>query len=81
MSQYAFLKHLAINPDNTVIGIVRDKAKTENTLRTDGMIGVLLFQADIVDLPALKVRGKISFPNTSANNRPRPYQRSSKMSS
>jgi len=38
-----------------VIGIVRDKAVTEKKFRDDGINNVVLFEADIADLHALRV--------------------------
>jgi hypothetical protein len=54
--QYAFVQQFSTDPANTVIGIVRDKASTEKRLEKDGIKNVVLFEADIADLAALKVR-------------------------
>ncbi len=57
--QYAFVKQFAADPTNTVIGIVRNKVATEKKLRDDNITGVMLFEADIVDLVTLKVCGSV----------------------
>lgn len=54
ITQYAFVKQLASDPANTVIGIVRDIAATEKKLIEDGIKNVKVYKADITDLPALK---------------------------
>ncbi|KFY37273.1 hypothetical protein V494_04854 [Pseudogymnoascus sp. VKM F-4513 (FW-928)] len=51
---YAFIKQLASDPANTVVGIVRDVAATEKKLTEDGIKNVKVYKADITDLPALK---------------------------
>lgn len=53
-TQYAFVKQLASDPANTVVGIVRDIAATEQKLKKDGIKNVKIYNADITDLPALK---------------------------
>lgn len=53
-TQYAFVKQLASDPANTVMGIVRDIAATEQKLKKDGIKNVKIYKADITDLPALK---------------------------
>lgn len=52
--QYAFVKQLASDPANVVVGIVRDIAATEKKLIEDGIKNVRVYKADITDLPALK---------------------------
>lgn len=54
ITQYAFVKQLASDPANTVVGIVRDIAATEQKLKKDGIKNVKIYKADITDLPALK---------------------------
>ncbi|KFZ19508.1 hypothetical protein V502_03620 [Pseudogymnoascus sp. VKM F-4520 (FW-2644)] len=51
---YAFVRQLALDPANTVVGIVRDIAATEKKLAKDGIKNVKVYKADITDLPALK---------------------------
>ncbi|OBT71611.1 hypothetical protein VF21_08948 [Pseudogymnoascus sp. 05NY08] len=51
---YAFVKQLASDPANTVVGIVRDITATEQKLIKDGIKNVKLYKADITGLPALK---------------------------
>jgi len=46
---YAFIKVLASDATNTVIGIVRNKAATEEKLAKDNIKNVAIYQADIVD--------------------------------
>ncbi|TVY39606.1 hypothetical protein LSUB1_G003215 [Lachnellula subtilissima] len=53
---YEFVRQFSHDSANTVIGIVRDKTATERQLRDDGINNVSLFEADITDLDALKVR-------------------------
>lgn len=54
ITQYAFVKQLASDPANTVVGIVRDIAETEQKLKKDGIRNVKVYKADITDLPTLK---------------------------
>lgn len=54
ITQYAFVKQLALDPANTVVGIVRDIAATEKKLAKDGIKNVKVYKADITDLAALK---------------------------
>lgn len=53
-TQYAFVKQLALDPANTVVGIVRDIAATEKKLTKDGINHVKVYKADITDLLALE---------------------------
>lgn len=52
---YAFITNLAAVPGNTVIGLVRNKAGTEERLAKDGIKNVTIFQADITDQAALHI--------------------------
>lgn len=52
--QYGFIKSLASNSDNTVLGLVRNKKATQDRLAADGITNVHLIEADITDEPALK---------------------------
>lgn len=52
--QYEFVRQLSQNSSNTVIGLVRNKASTEEQLSKDGITNVTIYQADITDLPALQ---------------------------
>jgi hypothetical protein len=54
-SQYEFLRQLSKNPANVVIGLVRQKSKTEKKVAEDGVKNVTILEADILDLPALQV--------------------------
>jgi len=53
---YAFIKTLASNPSNTVIGLVRNKASTDARIAKDnlGAKNLHIFEADILDFPALE---------------------------
>lgn len=51
---YAFARHLAAIPGNTVIGMVRNKDTTLARLEKDGITNVSIVQADITDRDALK---------------------------
>ncbi|KAF4541558.1 uncharacterized protein LTHEOB_8553 [Lasiodiplodia theobromae] len=51
---YGFIQCLASNPDNTVLGLVRNKTATQDRLAADGITNVHLIEADITDEPALK---------------------------
>jgi hypothetical protein len=55
--QYEFLRQLSSNASNIVVGLVRDKSKTEKKVAEDGLTNVTILEADILDLPALQVRG------------------------
>jgi NAD(P)-dependent dehydrogenase (short-subunit alcohol dehydrogenase family) len=50
---YAFVRHLAAIPGNTVIGLVRNKGPTLTRLEKDGITNVSIVQADITDRDAL----------------------------
>ncbi|PPJ50274.1 hypothetical protein CBER1_04910 [Cercospora berteroae] len=51
---YAWIKHLAANPDNTVFALVRNQPATEEKLSKDGIDNVHVLSSDITDLPALQ---------------------------
>jgi len=51
---YAFIKYLSQDPSNIVIGLVRNKADTEKAIAEDGLKNVHLFEADVLDVPALR---------------------------
>lgn len=51
---YAFLQHLSRDSSNVVIGLVRNKAATDEKVQKDGLKNVHIIQADVVDIPALK---------------------------
>lgn len=50
---YAFVRHLAAIPGNTVIGMVRSKDATLARLEKDGISNVTVVEADITDRDAL----------------------------
>jgi NAD(P)-dependent dehydrogenase (short-subunit alcohol dehydrogenase family) len=50
---YAFVRHLAAIPGNTVIGMVRNRDATLARLEKDGITNVSIVQADITDREAL----------------------------
>lgn len=50
---YGFITHLAKDPGNTVIGLVRNKGAVEAKLGADGLTNVHIFEADITDPDAL----------------------------
>ena len=50
---YAFVRHLAAIPGNTVIGMVRNKDVTLARLEKDGITNISIVQADITDRDAL----------------------------
>jgi NAD(P)-dependent dehydrogenase (short-subunit alcohol dehydrogenase family) len=52
--QYAFIRHIASNSSNTVIGLVRNKAATDERLAKDGIKNVTIIEADITDYAALQ---------------------------
>ena len=51
---YAFITHLASIPGNTVIGLVRNKAATEERLVKDQINNIHILTADINDVHALR---------------------------
>ncbi|KAK0609188.1 Short chain dehydrogenase gsfK [Lasiodiplodia hormozganensis] len=51
---YGFITSLASSPNNTVLGLVRNKKATQDRLAADGITNVHLIEADITDEPALK---------------------------
>lgn len=46
---------MSSNPANIVVGLVRDKARTDKRVAEDGLKNVTILEADILDLPALQV--------------------------
>jgi hypothetical protein len=53
--QAAFLKNLASNPSNTVIGLVRNAADTEDKIAEWRTPNVHILQADVTNYDSLKV--------------------------
>ncbi|CAH0047437.1 unnamed protein product [Clonostachys solani] len=51
---YTFLKVLATDPNNTVIGLVRDDVAVQKRLVEDGLTSVRVFKADVTNLEELK---------------------------
>ncbi|RAH41255.1 NAD(P)-binding protein [Aspergillus brunneoviolaceus CBS 621.78] len=51
---YTWLKHLSSNPQNTVVGLVRDKSSTHTHLLADRLTNAHLVCADITDPKALQ---------------------------
>lgn len=51
---YAFLQNLASNPENTVIGLVRNKQATQTRLSKDNITNATIIQADITDRASLR---------------------------
>jgi NAD(P)-dependent dehydrogenase (short-subunit alcohol dehydrogenase family) len=51
---YAFLQVLSKDSSNTVIGLVRDTATTQNKLDADGLDKVTIFAADLTDYDSLR---------------------------
>ncbi|OQV10210.1 hypothetical protein CLAIMM_14239 [Cladophialophora immunda] len=50
---YGFVKYLAQNPENTIIGIVRDKAAADKSVAADGLKNVTMIQAEVADHKSL----------------------------
>jgi len=57
-SQFEFLRQLSSDPNNTVIGLVRNIPATEKSIvqELSGRKNLHLVQADVTDYEALKVR-------------------------
>lgn len=53
--QYTFLKVLAADPSNVVIGLVRDVVAVQKRLDEDRLTSVRVFKADVTNLDQLKV--------------------------
>jgi NAD(P)-dependent dehydrogenase (short-subunit alcohol dehydrogenase family) len=51
-TQYEFIRKLAKERSNTVIGLVRNKAATEERLTKDSIKNVTIIEADITDFAA-----------------------------
>ncbi|KAK8123160.1 hypothetical protein PG984_011830 [Apiospora sp. TS-2023a] len=51
---FAFIKVLASDPANTVIGLARDKKATEDRLEEEGVTNVHILAADVTDETALR---------------------------
>lgn len=53
--QYTFLKVLATNPTNVMIGLVRDVDTVQKRLDEDKLTSVRVFKGDVTNLDQLKV--------------------------
>ncbi|KAJ5206324.1 Short-chain dehydrogenase/reductase SDR [Penicillium cf. griseofulvum] len=53
---FEFVRHLAQNPDNTVIGLVRDKEAADSKAKAEGLHNFHMVEAQYTDLGSLKVR-------------------------
>jgi hypothetical protein len=57
--QYEWLIQLSKDPNNTVIGLVRDKSATDAKIKADATLGtrsnVYILEADLTDYNAIKV--------------------------
>lgn len=60
--QWAFLNELSSNPNNTVIGLVRNKPATDERVKNelDGRTNISIVSADITDYASLKVRDQLA---------------------
>ncbi|OAP62047.1 hypothetical protein AYL99_04250 [Fonsecaea erecta] len=52
---YGFIQYLSKDPDNVVVGLVRDKVATDKKIQQDGLQNVAIIQADITDRQSLNV--------------------------
>ncbi|KIX98406.1 uncharacterized protein Z520_05707 [Fonsecaea multimorphosa CBS 102226] len=50
---YGFIQFLSKDPDNVVVGLVRDKVATDRKIQQEGIKNVTILQADITDRQAL----------------------------
>ncbi|KAH0846061.1 hypothetical protein AYO21_01274 [Fonsecaea monophora] len=50
---YGFVTFLAKNPENTIVGIVRNKEAADKSVAADGLKNVTMIQAEVVDLKSL----------------------------
>ena len=67
---YEFLRQLSANPANTVIGLSRNKASTQEKVTRDALKNVTILEADISDSSSLQVGSKAASGvplNTAAN--------------
>ena len=53
--QFALLQHLSVDPENTVIGLVRNKADTEAKVTKWDQKNVHVVEGDLSDYKSLKV--------------------------
>jgi hypothetical protein len=53
--QYEFLKQVASESQNIVVGLVRNKAATDAKIAADGIKNVTILEADITDQLSLSV--------------------------
>lgn len=54
--QFEFLRQLSENPDNVVVGLVRDKAGTDKKVLEElNRPNIHIVQADLIDYDSLKV--------------------------
>ncbi|KAJ5766318.1 Short-chain dehydrogenase/reductase SDR [Penicillium nucicola] len=56
---FQFVRHLAQNPENTVIGLVRNKAAAEAKAKEEGLHNVHMVEAQYTDLPSLKAAAEV----------------------
>jgi hypothetical protein len=59
--QFEFLRQISSNPENTVVGLVRDKAATDKKIASelDNRQNIHIVQGDMTDYASLKVLGII----------------------
>ncbi|KAJ5374605.1 Short-chain dehydrogenase/reductase SDR [Penicillium concentricum] len=56
---FEFVRHLAQNPDNTVIGLVRNKAAADSKAKEEGLHNVHMVEAQYTDLASLKKAAEV----------------------
>jgi len=64
LEQYAYVKELAKDPRNIVVGLVRDKETADKQLTADGLAGknATIMKSNMTDRPANEVRYKYILP-------------------
>lgn len=59
--QYGFVKYLAKDPSNTIIGIVRDKTAADKAVAADGLKNVTMVQGEVANAQSLlKARDEVA---------------------
>lgn len=65
VQQWEFLNQISSNPDNTVVGIVRNKPGTDKriTQELSGRSNIAILEADLTSYDAVKVRANVQEMN------------------
>lgn len=65
IQQWEFLNQISSNPDNTVVGIVRNKPSTDKRVAEElsGRSNITILEADLTSYDAVKVQANVQETN------------------